>query len=623
MRRLSLSLTGIVAAWLLIDLWRLWTPSLITLFGRAAETPPEIMGAYALLVMALPLAVVVFVRRAAPVFAAWLLVAAFAVRLLLRMNPDGGDVQLYGSSLGVVLTASALCLAAGSLGRTLVPSVFLGVLLSAATHAMLGGYGAVWRSDAWDVTLLALQAVLLVFAVRTADLAPREPVSPRTALLLPPTLLLVLLALGDIGRSSTVETVWGPVVAVLGCGAAAVVALLPAPRRRPWISAVLFVSSIALSLLGEITWNGFAGSLPPWTLLAFLVGPAAAARLLLHSGPGRSPRGTALAAGLGSVLWAVLFFAYYAGYDLGYRADVALVAASVLVAGWMLAYRPGGPVSAAQVRASERRMDDSGGPAVAGVAIGAVAAAVLALVGPFATVPASSSTAQGDDLTVAAYNLRMGYGIDGRFDPVAVAAEIRGTGAQVVLLSEVDRGWLLNGGQDELAILARMLGMRAVFGPAADPVWGDAILTGLPVGDASSVKYPMFDALTGAGVTMATVDWNGTPVRVLATHLQPDGNETNATERAAQVFADQLGAGDGPVVGGGDLNTTPGSDAWNALLSTGAEDALAGIRPAPTSPADAPKEEIDHLLVAGLTVVDAKVVPSQLSDHLMIVTTLR
>ncbi|MDR2997613.1 MAG: hypothetical protein LBU78_05795, partial [Microbacterium sp.] len=281
MRRLSLSLTGIVAAWLLIDLWRLWTPSLITLFGRAAETPPEIMGAYALLVMALPLAIVVFVRRAAPVLAAWLLVAAFGVRLLLRMNPDGGDVQLYGSSLGVVLAVSALCLAAGSLGRTLVPSVFLGVLLSAATHAMLGGYGAVWRSDAWDVTLLVLQAVLLVFAVRTADRAPREPVSPRTALLLLPTLLLVLLALGDIGRASTVTTVWGPVVAVLGCGAAAVVALLPAPRRRPWISAVLFVSSIALSLLGEITWNGFAGALPPWTLLAFLVGPAAAARLLL------------------------------------------------------------------------------------------------------------------------------------------------------------------------------------------------------------------------------------------------------------------------------------------------------------------------------------------------------
>ncbi|MGB4135601.1 MAG: hypothetical protein WA971_03490, partial [Microbacterium sp.] len=250
MRRLSLSLTGIVAAWLLVDLWRLWTPSLITLFGRAAETPAEIMGAYALLIMALPLVVIAFPRRPAPMLAAWLLVAAFAVRLLLRLNPDGGDVQLYGSSLGVVLTVSALCLATGALGRTLVPSVFLGVFLSATTHAMLGGFGAVWRTDAWDVALLAVQAVLLVCAVRTADTTPREPVAARTGLLLLPMLLFVLLALGNIGRASTVDTVWGPVAAVIGCGAAAVVALLPAPRRRPWAAAALFVAAVAVSLWG-------------------------------------------------------------------------------------------------------------------------------------------------------------------------------------------------------------------------------------------------------------------------------------------------------------------------------------------------------------------------------------
>ncbi|MGB4137401.1 MAG: endonuclease/exonuclease/phosphatase family protein, partial [Microbacterium sp.] len=245
----------------------------------------------------------------------------------------------------------------------------------------------------------------------------------------------------------------------------------------------------------------------------------------------------------------------------------------------------------------------------------------------FVTIPAietgASPSASGAELTVAAYNLRMGYGIDGRFDPAGVAEQIRRSGAQVVLLSEVDRGWLLNGGQDELAILARMLGMRAVFGPAADPVWGDAILTSLPMSDTASMKYPMFDALTGAGITAATVDWHGTGVRVLATHLQPDGNETNATERASEVFAKALRAGDAPTIGGGDLNTTPGSGAWDALLSSGAQDALSGIRPALTSPADAPAEQIDHLLVSGLAVVRAEVIDSTLSDHLMIVTTLR
>lgn len=624
MRRLSLGLTGIVAAWLLIDLWRLWTPSLITLFGRAAETPPEVMGAYALAVMAVPLVLLASIRRPAPRLAAWLLVAAFAMRIAVRMNPDGGDVQLYGSSIGVALAVAALCLLAGTLGRTLVPSVFLGLLLSTGTHAMLGGWGAVWRTDGWDVVLLVVQAALLAFAVRGAADAPAEPIAARPAMLLLPALLLVLLALGNVGRASTVDVFWGPAVAVAGCGAAAVVALLPSPQRRPWASALLFVASIAVSLLVEVDRDGFTGSLTPWTLVAFAVGPSAGARLLLFAGPGSSARRTAIAAGGGAVVWTALFFAYYAGYDMGYRADAVLVVASALIALWTLASRPRGAGTDAAVRSSERRMDDSGARAVAGVGLAAVAAAVLALLGPLVTIPQTSTRTSEEELTVAAYNLRMGYGIDGRFDPAAVAAQIRDSGAQVVLLSEVDRGWLLNGGQDELAILARMLGMTAVFGPASDPVWGDAVLTSLPVRDGSSVRYPRFDALTGAGITTAVVEWKGSPVRVLSTHFQPDGDELDATGRAAEVFATALRASDGPVIGGGDLNTTPGSTAWRTLLASGAEDALAGIRPAYTSPSDGPADEqIDHLFVSGLRVTGAHVVDSLLSDHLMIVTTLR
>ncbi|UNK71121.1 endonuclease/exonuclease/phosphatase family protein [Microbacterium sp. H1-D42] len=616
MRRLSLSLVGIVAAWLLIDFWRLWTPSLITLFGQAAETPPEIMGAFALAVMAAPLVVVAFVSRPAPVLAAWLLIAAFAVRIVTRMNPVGGDVQLYGSSIGVLLVVAVLCLCAGALGRTLVPSVFVGVAVSTATHAMLGGYGAVWRSDAWDIGLLIVQAVLLAFAVRGASDAPREPVSPRTAVLLLPTLLLVLLALGNVGRASTIDTVWGPSVVVIGTGATAVVALLPSPRQRPWIAAALLVASLAVSLLVEVDRAGFEGSLTPWALIAFAVGPAAAARMLLFAGPGHSVRLSALGAGIGSVIWTALFFAYYAGYDLGYRADLVIVVAAVAMAAWVLAYRAGGEMSDADERAAERRMDDSGARAVAGVAVGAVAATAVALVAPFVTVPTVDArpAAADDELSVTAYNVRMGYGLDGRFDPIAVAEQIRSSGAHVVLLSEVDRGWLLNGGQDQLSILARMLDMRVVFGPAADPVWGDAILTDLPMSDASSTKYPMFDALTGAAYTSATVTWDGKDVSVIATHLQPDGNETDATDRQAALFADAITSADSPVIAGGDLNTTRGSAAWATLMASGAEDAFADA---------SEKAQIDHLLLSGMSVTDAEVVESHLSDHPMITATVK
>ncbi|MFE2773116.1 endonuclease/exonuclease/phosphatase family protein [Microbacterium resistens] len=630
MTRTSLSTIGLAAAWLLTDLWRVWTPSLITLFGRAAETPPEIMGAYALAVMAAPLVLLAVVRGPAPRLAAGLLVAALVVRIGVQIVPGGGDVQLYGSSLGVALAVAALCLAAGALGRRLIPSVFLGIAVATTVHAALGSFGAVWRDDAAAYAVLVLQATVVAFAVRASGRVTEEPGDPavaaRSALLLLPMLLLVLLALANVGRASVADPLWGPVAAVVGSGAAAVAALLPAPRRRPWAAAVLLPGAVALSLLPEAVRDGADGALPIWSLAAVVVGPAAAARLLLFAGHGRSPRRTALAAGTGAIVWTALFFAYYAGYDLGYRADLVLVAAAAVFALWCVAYRSGGSADDEDVRASERRIDDSGARAVAGVGAATVVAAVTALVGPpltLPTLPVAREAAASDELVVAAYNLRMGYGIDGVFRPGDVAAQIRRSGAQVVLLSEVDRGWLLNGGQDELMILARMLSMQAVFGPAADQVWGDAILTSLPLSDPSSTKYPLFDALTGAGLTAATVTWRGEPVRILSTHLQPDANELDATGRQAAILADAIRDAPGAVIGGGDLNTTPGSDAWRTLLASGAGDALEDVRPAATSPADDPAEEIDHLLARGMVAVRAEVIASTLSDHRMIVAAFR
>lgn len=618
----SFSALGVAAVWLLTDLWRVWTPSLITLFGRAAETPPEIMGLYALGVMAAPILLVAFVRRTAPVLAAWLLVGAVLVRVVLQLNPDGGDVQLYGASLGVALAVAALCLAVAALGRALVPSVLLGVALAASTHAMLGTYGAVWRDGAVAVVLLVAQIALVAFAVRGASSLGGQPAAPRTAFLVFPALLVLQLALVNVGRASAVDTVWGPPATVAAAWLAVAVSIMTAPRRRPWIAGALLVVAVAVSMLPEVQRGGADGVLSLWALLAFVVGPAALARLLLFAGPGSSPRRAAVAAGGGAVVWTAVFFVFYAAYDLGYRADIAIVALAVVIAAWTLAYRAGAPSDA---RVEFDRIDASGARDVGASAVAGVAAVILAFLGPALTI-ATEPVAAAEDapLTVAAYNVRMGYGIDGTFEPAEVAAQLRASGARVVLLSEVDRGWLLNGGQDQLAVLARMLGMQAVFGPAGDQIWGDAILTDLPVSHVRTERFPMFDAETGAGMTMATVAWNGQDVRIISTHLQPDSEGDDPTLRQAEIFAERMreAASDGPLIAGGDLNTQLGTPAWRTLLDAGVDDALSPIRPALTSSADDPQKEIDHLFVAGLGVADAAVVESQLSDHFMITVTV-
>jgi len=225
-----------------------------------------------------------------------------------------------------------------------------------------------------------------------------------------------------------------------------------------------------------------------------------------------------------------------------------------------------------------------------------------------------------------AWNLRMGYGLDGRFDAEGAARLIRDQHPDVVLLSEVDRGWLLNGGQDQLRILARMLDMHAVFGPAADPVWGDAILTRGPVYKLHRLELGSFGSLTGAEALSLKVPYDGVRVTIVATHLQPRDDELDQTLGQVQDLGAPLGAfsNEGPVVLGGDLNTTPGSPAWRALLVTGFEDMLAGSRPLPTDPADHPTQQIDHVIGSpGMRGSHAHAVATRLSDHLPIVVDLR
>src|SRR5690606_16440424 len=111
-------------------------------------------------------------------------------------------------------------------------------------------------------------------------------------------------------------------------------------------------------------------------------------------------------------------------------------------------------------------------------------------------VEAATVDARPAELRIAAYNLRLGYGIDGDFRPEEVAEVLAPSG--VALISEIDRGWLLNGRQDQLAILERLTGRTAWFGAAADPVWGDAVLVDADRAEVERHALPSHGAVTGA-----------------------------------------------------------------------------------------------------------------------------
>ena len=592
--------------WLLVELLRAWTPLLITVLGRAAETPPELIGLFALAVTALPLvALGVAAQRLASGSAVPVLVlAALLARLLLPLL--SGRLLLAAASVGVVLALLALALTAARLGRALAPGLFTGLAAAATTHAALGTWGAVHRTDVAGAVVTALLVATVVTTLRGhRDGAPAAAFL-RLAWVVLPVVLVAGIALANPARGLVAGSV-GAMAVVAATAAAALLA------RRPWslahraVAGVVVVAVTAASMLREpLDWV---------VLVALLVGmPALAVLLGGGRAGGASPTRVARAVGSSAIVFTVLLFAFYAGYDMGYRADWVIVAvAAVVIAVALLPPTPA-PVIGAGLALPSR--------AVTVV----VVAALVAGVGPFLTVRAldDSKPPTVGSVRVAAWNLRMGYGMDGTFRPAEVAQVLREEGTDVVLLSEIDRGWLLNGGQDQLGVLARLLGFEMAFGPAGDQVWGDAILSRWPLDDVRGERLPGYDSLTGATALSATVTPpKGSKVRVVATHLQPDAEGEDPTLRQARDIAARAKGMTGPAVVGGDLNFEPGSGSWQAMLDAGLSDALAEARPLRTARSDELTEEIDHVFVRGLTATAPRTLESLLSDHLPVFVDLR
>ena len=602
MTRRVLLVAGVL--WVFLDVFRMWAPSLITIFGKAAETPAELIGAFALACGALPLVLLLVTRSRAKIEP-----IALGILLLSRIGlafTDGGQPQLWLASLGLVAGAWWLSSVLGRDARLIAPGIAVGLALAVGTHIVLGTYGAVWRRDVWGWSALAISVALVAYLhLRTSEDQSEAAPKPhwQQAWFVFPALLFAGVYVANAGRASTASEDFGLLALSAGLALGVAAAFLPVSRLSVWLARGSLLGSIALLALVEVDRAGIASQQSPWALAGYVVGvPALIALLKVGTHTGGKAGARTIAAG--AILWVILLFVYYAGYDMGYRADVVLVAAVVLFGQWRLA-----PTEPGERQALKPFLLPAG-LAVAGTA-------ALAVAGPALSLRPIELPASQDNPRIVAYNVRMGYGMDGRFEAEAVAKLLAKENADVILLSEVDRGWLLNGGQDQLRIIASLLGMHASFGPAADPVWGDAILSRAPQTGVHNQPLTQFDAYTGAQALLATIELDGQPVTFISTHLQTGPEGTNDTQGQADELAELMSSQTNPTVMGGDLNTTPDSGPWRTVLGTGFSDALAPIRPAYTWSAEDPSEEIDHIFLSpSLVGVKPRVVRTTLSDHL-------
>jgi len=217
---------------------------------------------------------------------------------------------------------------------------------------------------------------------------------------------------------------------------------------------------------------------------------------------------------------------------------------------------------------------------------------------------------------VGTYNIHYGYNTPWQFNLEEQARTIEESGADIVMLQEVDTCRVTSYGVDDALWLARRLGMQEVYGPALEGLSGIALLTRFPVTEADTRLLTSQLEQTAIVHARVMVGDRALDAYGVWMGLEPEERARQLDDALAYIGAAS------PAVFGGDFNSTPDSPIYARISAAGFEDpfVVGGFDPAPTSPAIEPVERID--LARGLEVRNARVLDSLASDHRMVVIVL-
>jgi endonuclease/exonuclease/phosphatase family metal-dependent hydrolase len=228
-------------------------------------------------------------------------------------------------------------------------------------------------------------------------------------------------------------------------------------------------------------------------------------------------------------------------------------------------------------------------------------------------------------MQVMTYNIHSSYNIEGRQDPEAIARVIEASGADIIALQEVSRGWLIDGSTDLASWLAQRLNMHVLFKGTTGPMWGNAILTRYPIMDHGSGGLPLAGSLLGRGYLWVKFDVGAqSPIQIIATHLHHLDDEVVVRLAQVPVLIEYWDHAPHSVILG-DLNARPGEADIDLILQTGLIDSWteAGSGVGYTYSAGDPFKRIDWIWhTPDLVSLDVEVLQSTASDHLPVIITL-
>jgi endonuclease/exonuclease/phosphatase family metal-dependent hydrolase len=506
--------------------------------------------------------------------------------------------------------------------------LIIGLILDTAVHGAFATYDLVWQPGAVPLlTILAmvfLQWLLLVAKktdkgtnrLKTAGCFGRESLA---WLAIGPFLFLQLVVLQNIARLATL-TGWplpfafGWILVTQLAALTTAVWLLKREVSNQWLLALLYGIALIVSLA--------APNPQSWPAAVSLLGGQIFLTLLLvmvlisasHKAPSPSFLGITIGNGLGMILLVIILLGYYAVYQISLPfSNTVLVPVAALVIAISALVSSTGLHHGLDVH---RR---------AWLAPGLSALLmILPLVGIATWQPPEAIPGNNFPVRIMAYNLHNGFNTDGRLDMEALARMIESSQPDIVALQEVSRGWLISGRLDMLNWLSRRLEMPFVWGPTADPFWGNAILSRYPIIDGTNHELPSPNLPLERGFTRALIDLDGPGnLQVIATHFHHTKEGSDIRQLQTQSILDfWYGVANTVILG--DFNAQPDDPEIQIMQQAGLIDAMAGIdSPPDTFPSYNPSARIDYIWVSpDLEVIEVQVPSSNASDHLPVVATI-
>ncbi|MGA7676853.1 MAG: endonuclease/exonuclease/phosphatase family protein [Dehalococcoidia bacterium] len=514
-----------------------------------------------------------------------------------------------------------------------------GLALDIAINGAFGTYDTVWQVEPLPVLLtlllVVIQLVLLLGITPTTKTISTKPRTSKrngismarsfTWLAIGPFLFLELVVFQNIPRVAAL-TGWslpisfGLTLLAQLAGLAAAAYLLSKPWRMlwPWAAAAGIILPAVMAL----------GYQKPAALIApmFLVGQVLLSMLIVMvligvtTSAGKTQRsGVWIANGIGMVLFLVFILAYYAVYDISLPYNNAALEPIA-----------GGIVSACAICALIFRQQEIKVDLKLWLApVFALILLILPLAQTIMWRTPAAVTGQGFPVSIMTYNSHNGFNTKGKLNMEEIAQVIESNNPDIVALQEVSRGWVVSGRVDMLAWLSQRLHMPYVFGPTADPFWGNAILSRYPILAYSREELPPRDLFILRGFIVALIDLgDGQQIKVIDTHFHHLEGQTDIRQLQSGAIINFINSIDNNnIVLLGDLNAEPSDPEIAMLYQAHFIDAAKKMDPelAYTFTSDNPHQRIDYIWVSfdlRNRIGDVQVPLSTASDHLPVVAVI-